>query len=67
MRVKKTHYPKYDGNPDKLPKVIRLQMAYDYYLDQNKKKSIYQVIRKYRVRWEYFEIELRELYQRQRL
>jgi hypothetical protein len=52
MPVKKNHYPEYEGDPDKLPEEVRLQMACNYYLSQNKKKSIYQVTREYGVYWE---------------
>jgi undecaprenyl pyrophosphate synthase len=52
MLVKKNHYPECAGDPDELPEAVRLQMAHDHYLDQNKKKSIRQVAREHGIRWE---------------
>lgn len=52
MPVKKNHYPECEGDPDEVPEAVRLQMAHDHYLDQNKKTSIRQVAREHGVRWE---------------
>jgi hypothetical protein len=40
MLIKENPHPECKGNPNKLLKAVRLQMAHNYYLDQNKKKLI---------------------------
>jgi hypothetical protein len=42
MLIKKNYYPECEGDPNKIPGAVRLKMAYNHYLDQNKKKLIRQ-------------------------
>jgi hypothetical protein len=52
MPIKKNHYPELKGDPDEVLQSVRLQMAYDNYLNNNRKLSIRKIAREHGITWE---------------
>lgn len=47
MPVKKNHYTEVEGEPAELPQSVRLDMAYDDWLDYNGDKAIRKCVREH--------------------
>ena len=52
MPVKKNHYAEVEGDPDELSESVRLEMAYDTFLDYNGGQSIRKTAREHGIPWE---------------